>query len=299
MTVSRRSVLKVIAGAGGSAVAATSPVKAARPRKTAPEDARGMLYDTTLCIGCKACVRACKEANNLPADTRTPGWENYDAPQDLNEYTKNVIKLYQEGDRRSYVKTQCMHCVDPGCVGACMIGALKKREYGIVTWDKDRCIGCRYCQMACPFSVPRFEWTDVNPWIVKCEYCRQREGDKQWVPACCEVCPRQAVIHGTYAELLEEAKRRLAENPDRYVPKIYGETDLGGTQVLYLSHVPFEKLGFRFDDEEPVPEVQQTIQHGLYQGFIAPAALFIALAGVTWRNRRTGGDEGAGKEESA
>jgi hypothetical protein len=144
--------------------------------------------------------------------------------------------------------------------------------------------------MACPFNVPKFEWSSLNPYIVKCEYCRQREGDKQWQPACCEVCPRKAVIAGTYEELLAEAKRRLAEHPDRYEPKIYGEKDLGGTQVLYLSHVPFEKLGFRFDDEEPVPEMQQTIQHGVYQGFIAPAALYAMLGVVMWRNRRKGGD---------
>jgi len=291
MAFDRRSLLKGMATASAAAVASASPVKAARERKVAPADARGMLYDTTLCIGCKACVRACKEANEMPADTRTPGMENYDAPTDLNEFTKNIIKLYKEGDRRSYVKRQCMQCVDPACVGACMIGAFRKEKYGVITWDKDRCIGCRYCQMACPFNVPKFEWSSLNPDIVKCEYCRQRAGDKQWEPACCEVCPREAVIAGTYEELLTEAKRRLAEYPDRYEPKIYGEKDLGGTQVLYLSHVPFEKLGFRFDSEEPVPEMQQTIQHGVYQGFIAPAALYAMLGVVLWRNRRKDGAE--------
>jgi Fe-S-cluster-containing dehydrogenase component len=287
MAVDRRSFLKGCAAAGAAGVASATPVKAARERKVAPADARGMLYDTTLCIGCKACVRACKEANELPADTRLEGMDGlYDAPTDLNEYTKNIIKLYKEGDRRSYVKKQCMQCVDPACVGACMIGAFKKREYGIITWDKDRCIGCRYCQMACPFNIPKFEWSSTNPYIIKCEYCKQRKGDKQWQPACCEVCPREAVIAGTREELLEEAKRRLAENPDKYYPKIYGEKDLGGTQVIYLSHVPFDKLGFKFDSEEPVPELQQTIQHGIYQGFIAPAALYALMGGVIWRNKR-------------
>ena len=289
MAFDRRSLLKGMAGASAAAVASASPVKAARERKAVPEDARGMLYDTTLCIGCKACVRACKEANNLPADTSTPGMETFDAPTDLNEYTKNIIKLYKEGDRRSYVKRQCMQCVDPACVGACMIGAFRKEKYGVITWDKDRCIGCRYCQMACPFNIPKFEWSSINPDIVKCEYCRQREGDKQWEPACCEVCPREAVIAGTYEELLTEARRRLETYPDRYEPKIYGEKDLGGTQVLYLSHVPFEKLGFEFDSEEPVPELQQTIQHGVYQGFIAPAALYAMLGVVMWRNRKKSG----------
>ena len=294
MPLSRRTLFQSAAAAGGAALASTAPATA-RARKTAPADARGMLYDTTLCIGCKACVTACKEANSLPPDTTTEGMELFDAPTDLNEFTKNIIKLYQEDGRRSYVKQQCMHCLDPACVGACMIGALDKREYGIVTWDKDRCIGCRYCQVACPFNVPKFEWAELDPYIVKCEFCRDRPGDKQWQPACCEVCPREAVIAGNYGDLLAEARRRLEAYPDRYHPKIYGEKDLGGTQVLYLSHVPFEKLGFRFSDEEPVPELQQTIQHGVYQGFIAPAALYVLLGGVMWRNRRkaekTGGEE--------
>ena len=299
MAVDRRLFLKGVAAAGAAGVASAAPVKAARERKVAPADARGMLYDTTLCIGCKACVRACKEANDLPADTRVESMGGlYDAPADLNDYTKNIIKLYQEGDRRSYVKKQCMQCVDPACVGACMIGAFKKREYGIITWDKDRCIGCRYCQMACPFNVPKFEWSSTNPYIIKCEYCKQRKGDKQWEPACCEVCPRQAVIAGTREELLEEAKKRLADNPDKYYPKIYGEKDLGGTQVLYLSHVPFDKLGFKFDDETPVPELQQTIQHGIYQGFVAPAALYALMGGVIWRNRRQSQKQDQGEVES-
>lgn len=297
MAISRRSLLKTVAAVGGTAAASAVPAHASRERKTAPSDARGMLYDTTLCIGCKACVRACKEANDLPADTRTPGMETYDAPTDLNDYTKNIIKLYEEGDRRSYVKRQCMHCIDPACVGACMIGALAKREYGVVTWDPGRCIGCRYCQVACPFNVPKFEWADQNPYIIKCELCRDREG-KEFEPACCDVCPREAVIAGNYTDLLAEAKRRLAEHPDRYHPKIYGEKDLGGTQVLYLSHVPFEKLGFEFSDEEPVPELQQTIQHGIYQGFIAPAALYAILGGVIWKNSRKNKKE-SGQEETA
>ena len=100
--------------------------------------------------------------------------------------------------------------------------------------------------------------------------------------------PRQAVIFGKYNDLLADAHQRLAEHPDRYVPKVYGEHDLGGTQVLYLSHVPFEKLGFRFQQDQPVPEVQQTVQHGIYQGFAAPLALYALLGAVMFRNRRQG-----------
>ncbi len=287
MSITRRRMLTSVVAAGAATLAKASPVQA-REKKEAPPDAVGMLYDTTRCVGCKACVSACKEANENRADNRTPGMEIYDAPTDLNDWTRNIIKLYKDGDEWSFVKNQCMHCIDAACVGACMIGALQKREYGIVSWDPDLCVGCRYCQIACPFNVPKFEWDSALPRIVKCEMCRHRlaEGKE---PACCEVCPREAVVFGKYTDLLAEAKRRIAEHPDRYFPKVYGETELGGTQVLYLSHVPFEKLGFELDSEEAVTHVQQTIQHGIYRGFMAPAALYAVLGGVMLRHHRING----------
>jgi len=292
MPVTRRFALKAAAAAGTAAVASVVPSKAeARDRKVAPEDAVGMLYDTTLCIGCKTCVVACQDANDLPPDDRGYGDGLYDSPPDLNDRAKNIIKLFDDGRRRSYVKRQCMHCIDPACVGACMIGALQKREFGIVTWDANACIGCRYCQMACPFNIPKFEWDSRAPRIIKCELCNHLLAQGQ-EPACCAVCPRQAVIYGKYEDLLEEARRRLAENPGKYVPKIYGEADGGGTQVLYLSHVPFEDLGFPELSDEGVPHTQQSVQHGIYQGFIAPVALYGVLGAVMWRNRRKGEDAG-------
>ena len=291
MATDRRSLLKGIAAAATLTV--LPGTASARERRKAPSDAVGLLYDTTKCIGCKACVVACREASVTPklkADTTTFGGGLYDAPDGLNERTRNVVQLYREGDQQSYVKKQCMHCIDPACVGACMLGALNKREFGIVTWEGDKCVGCRYCQMACAFNVPKFEWTKLNPRIVKCELCKERLAEGKQ-PACAEVCPRGAVIFGKRDELLREARARLKASPDKYVPKVYGEKDLGGTQVLYVSHVPFEKLGFRFNNDEPVPEVQQTIQHGIYQGFAAPIALFAILGAVVFRNRRSQSEE--------
>jgi Fe-S-cluster-containing dehydrogenase component len=196
-----------------------------------------------------------------------------------------VIKLYADGSTQSYMKAQCMHCVDPACVSACMLGSLKKREFGIVTYDVDYCIGCRYCEVACPFGVPKFEFAKAAPKIVKCELCKERLAAGQ-EPACTDVCPRHAVIYGRRTELLKEAKRRIAETPGRYVPKVYGETDGGGTQVLYLSHVPFDRLGLPTLGDEPAPQLARSIQHGVYRGFIAPAALYAALGIVMLRNRK-------------
>jgi len=279
MRTDRRSLLKGLVAA--TAVSATPAL--ARPRKTAAADAVGLLYDATKCIGCKTCVVACKEEAGLPADTRAN--RIYDAPDGLNEYTKNVIQLYKGDGEYSYVKKQCMHCIDPACVGACMLGALKKGDYGVVSYNADTCIGCRYCEVACPFNVPKFEWTKSTPKIVKCELCKERLA-KGLQPACTTVCPAKAVIFGKRAELLKEAHDRIEKHPKQYYPKVYGEEELGGTQVLYLSHVPFEKLGFRFDDKRAVPDVQQSIQHGVYQGFAAPIALYAVLGAVIFRNRK-------------
>ena len=306
MRPSRRVVLRALVGSGA---AAALPAQA-RVRRAAPQQALGMLYDTTLCIGCKTCVVKCREANGLEPDTSLDGI--HQAPLDLNARTKNVIKLYKEGPHVSFFKAQCMHCVDPACASSCMLGSLHKDERtGVVGYDPTYCVGCRYCQMSCPFNVVKFEFSKVVPKVVKCELCRHRaksalasvDGFSRYPmgegPACCEVCPRHAVIYGTRDELLAEAKRRIAAEPGKYYEdRVYGEIEGGGTQVLYLSHVPFEKLGLPRLGEDGVPETAYAIQEGLYKGFAAPLVLYVALAGVMIRNRRSERTE-EGQDEEA
>jgi Fe-S-cluster-containing dehydrogenase component len=288
--ITRRTALKsaLLGGAAALGAAGSAAASGSEP-VAAPPDAMGLLYDATLCIGCKACVVACKEANQLPASTRGPNGL-YDRPDDLDSRTKNIIKLYRAGNAQSYVKRQCMQCLDPACASACMMGALKKREYGIVAWDGTKCVGCRYCQVACPFGVPKFEWTQAsgayNPRIVKCELCRERLAEGRQ-PACTEVCPRQAVIFGSRPALLEEAKRRIAARPDLYIPHVYGETEAGGTQVLYLSHVPFDRIGLPALSAESLPAAVHKVQGAIYKGFVAPVALYGILGAIISRNQRT------------
>ncbi len=278
----RRNLLKVLF-AGGAAAALPA---AARTGRTAAPDSVGMLFDSTLCIGCKTCVVACREAQGLRPQVKDG---MHDVQTELDGQTKNVIKLWKDEKNPAayaYVKQQCMHCVDPACVSVCMLGALKKTAAGPVTYDKDTCIGCRYCQVACPFNVPKFEWNSATPQIVKCDLCQARiaKGAKQ--PACTEVCPRKAVIYGKRADLLTEAHRRIDANPRFYVDKVYGEDELGGTSVLYLASVPFTKLGFPDKGTRSTPSVTETLQHGVYQGMLTPAILYAGLTAVVIRNRK-------------
>jgi Fe-S-cluster-containing dehydrogenase component len=268
------------AGCAGASLCALKGAEASGGPAARVDEAYGMLYDTTKCIGCKACVSACARANGLEPDPG-PSEGMYQAPPDLNASTKNIIKLYRRGEEQSFMKAQCMHCVDPACMAACMMHALKKDEHGV---------GCRYCQIACPYNVPKFEWTSANPRIVKCELCRHRYAEGKYA-ACCEVCPAGAVIFGKRGELLAEAHKRLSEHPDRYVPKVFGETDGGGTQVLYLAHVDFEKLGLPRLGERPVPETVRDVQGTVYKGFVAPVALYGLLSFFVRRNQRRGGGD--------
>jgi ferredoxin len=165
-----------------------------------------------------------------------------------------------------------------------MAAALHKTPKGVVAYDKSVCVGCRYCQVACPYDVPKFQWYEALPVIVKCEMCDHREGG----PACADVCPRGAIVKGLLADLKAEAHRRIAETPDRYLDKVYGEQEGGGTHVLYLTspEVPFRKLGLPDLPTEPLPEMSEHVQHAIYKGFVAPGILYAAFTIVQFRNRR-------------
>lgn len=285
MKIKRRNFLKGIAGAGVGVAASpllTGKALASEVKKLEANHI-GMLYDATKCIGCKSCEVACKKANNMPVEYGPDGI--YDAPKDLSEETLNIIKLYKGSEGTSFVKRQCMHCIDPSCVSGCPTSALNKTENGIVTYDKDACCGCRYCQMDCPFNIPKFEFNDFYGEIKKCELCRTTNLVEKGQPACTEACPAGAVIFGKVTYLLAEAKQRLKDSPDNYINKVYGEFEGGGTSVLYLSKVPFKQLGLPNLPDYSQASVSEGIQHTLYQGLIAPAVIYAGLAAIAFKNR--------------
>jgi Fe-S-cluster-containing dehydrogenase component len=244
MKLSRRSFLK-IAGVTGSAGLVGLPTRArgAYASDIPGESESSMLVDTTLCLGCRGCEAACSEANRLP---EPPGDEMvFEKRRSTSQTAFTVVNRFDNpktGEPR-FVKKQCMHCVEPACASACPVRALDKLPTGPVTYNGDRCMGCRYCMVACPFGIPKYEYEKPNPFVRKCTFCagRQAEGKP---PACAAVCPSGALTFGKRGELVREARRRVFGNPDKYVQYIYGEHEAGGTNWLYITDVPFEKLGF-------------------------------------------------------
>jgi Ni/Fe-hydrogenase subunit HybB-like protein/Fe-S-cluster-containing dehydrogenase component len=277
MPITRRTAIGVLAVAGATTLLPKG--LSARPAKAPGRDAVGLLYDPTLCIGCRDCVRGCAEASGCDPEAAM----NEDARLSTGSFT--VLRRYDACGTRTFRKIQCMHCVDPACVSACALTAMVKCEDGSVVWNGDLCLGCRYCQVACPFNIPRFEFEKAIPELTKCDLCPERRAEGLQ-PACVERCKRGALLFGQRADLLAEAHRRIGEHPELYNPKVYGEFDGGGTSALYLAPagVAFTDLGLPELGTRSVPSLPETIQHTLYKGFIAPMVLLGTFGAVVRRN---------------
>lgn len=230
---------------------------------------KGILYDATLCIDCKQCEHACAEHHGLPYDDAIAAEEK----QSAHKYTVVLDK------NDKFMRRLCMNCLDPTCASVCPVAALRKNALGPVTYDSDRCMGCRYCMMACPFSVPKYEWNKALPLVRKCDMCADRVCNGLQT-SCAEACPTGATKFGERDDLIAEARERIAKNPGQYVDHIYGLEEVGGTSVLLLSSVPFETFGYRTDlSHEALPPLTGHVLSHL------PDVVFIgavALGGIWW-----------------
>lgn len=237
-----------------------------------------ILTDVTKCIGCEECVKACQEARGLPQERPWP-WVKKISDLSSSRWT-NLVDLVDDNGSH-FVRRQCRHCLEPECVSVCLVGALQKTDEGPVIYDPDICIGCRYCMIACPWEIPRYSWEDTVPYIQKCDMCYERIKDGAAAPACVEACPTEATIFGDRDELLAEAQRRLAAEPNKYVPKVWGEHEVGGTSVMYVSDVEINLT----DLEKPIAETAAMphrttkILHQMPFVFVLMAG---AMGGVNW-----------------
>lgn len=302
MRYDRRSFLK-------TGLAATAALTAGRLGATeeAPADSSGhdptatqlphaaCLVDTTLCIGCRTCEEACNRRNELPRPPRP-----FSDRTVLREHRRPEVGAYtvvngfagspspdQPHRSDTYVKSQCMHCLDPACVSACIVGALVKGPDGAVTYDSTICIGCRYCLVACPFDAPAYEYdVALAPRVSKCTFCASEENGQLAGPSCAAACPTEALVFGRREDLLALARARLAQKPVRYLDKIYGEHEVGGTSWLYLTGRPIAEAGLLPLPERSSARMTETIQHGIYRFGAIPLALYGLLSIFMWTNHR-------------
>lgn len=295
MHLNRRDFLKL--GVAGAAAGAVSPKRVNAWESSAPADSESFscLTDITRCIGCRKCEKACNEINKLPAPAQAlDDMTVFDHERRPDVCNFTVVNRYHSGrideDGKivpDYVKVQCMHCLDPACVSACITGAMSKQKNGAVHYDAAKCIGCRYCMVACPFEIPAYEYDKpITPRVMKCTMCEEEFTRHQRPPACASVCPTEAITFGKRSTLLEVARKRLQRYPASYEQHIYGENEVGGTAWMYLSGVPFAKLGFLKLPHKPMPRLSETLQHSLFSYLWSPALLFTVLSVVLFKKGR-------------
>lgn len=296
--LNRRDFLKTTAFGISLAALGTKTVKGAD--KILSEERIGILVDTDVCVGCRHCEWACRKAHNLP----TPELESYSDNSVFKEFRRpdqTALTVVNEFENEKnprlpiHVKTQCMHCERPACVSACIVGAFTKLEDGSVVWDGKKCIGCRYCMVACQFQIPTYDYDrSIDPQIRKCDLCfdRRKEGK---LPACVEICPNEALLFGKRPEVLQIAKKRMKRKPDVYVDHIYGEQEIGGTTWMYIASKKFEKLKMPPLNVNPAPGTSESIQHGIFAYFVPPVTLYALLGTIMWITRRKHGDNNENK----
>ena len=263
MKVNRRTVLKL----GLAAAAGASPNRVAAGESQTPKekpasspDYVGVLVDTTLCIGCRKCEEACNRRNHLPRTAES--FSDRDVLRSFRRPTDTAFTVVnrfpgspspdQAGLPQTYCKVQCMHCLYPSCVSACIVAALTKSPDGAVVYNPTICIGCRYCQVACPFEIPAYEFHE--PLLPECASASSAPiGPKEPEPIPRAPPPAPPRRWSSAAGRTWSPWRRTASKrrPDRYVSHIYGETEVGGTSWLYLTGRPVQEVGLLNLPDDP------------------------------------------------
>ena len=229
-----------------------------------------------MCIGCKQCESACAQQNHLPYDDKVAA----ESVQSEHKYTVVMTK----DDK--FMRRLCMHCEHPACASACPVGAFHKTKEGPVVYDVWKCIGCRYCMVACAFNQPKYEWGSLNPRVRKCIMCPDRvAAGKQ--TACAEICPTGATKFGDRDDLIRGSPGSHPPKPSQpIVPRIYGLNEVGGTSRPHSLRVAVEEYGYPASAKignTPMPQYTGQVMSRI-PDFIPVWTL--VLGGIYWISHR-------------
>jgi len=240
MPLTRRDFIKITGTGLGATLASGALLSPAQAEGDGPPpDDFAILYDSSKCIGCRACQMACKRWNELPSEPDS-ALGIYDTPQGLSDSTWTLIKLNKRSeDDWHFFNYQCMHCTDAACVTVCPSSALFKDERGFVALDHDKCIGCGYCTRFCPYGVPHLRTENLltgSAKAFKCTFCEDRVWGGLGGPFCAETCPTGALVWGQRGDLLDTAKGRVSglQQQGMTSARLYGETEAGGLHRLSI-----------------------------------------------------------------
>lgn len=165
--------------------------------------------DMEACTGCKTCMVACMDKNDLPAGTFYRRVIEYTG----GEWKKFAGATYSQTVFSYYISISCNHCANSICIRSCSTGAMNRDEYGIVSVDHNKCVGCRYCEWACPYFAPQYRETLKQ--MTKCDFCRDLllKGQE---PACVSACPMRAIHYGSFDVMVQQfgLSRNIAPLPD-------------------------------------------------------------------------------------
>ncbi len=286
MSIDRRHFLKIIGLAGASLAIGKS--FGAETGTKGEVEFKAMLYDSSQCVGCQACEKACAVAHQLPEPKDEP---KVGIIRKTSEAQRSAINIFNTSKGEVFNKTQCMHCNEPACAAACLTQAMYKTKEGPVIWRGDKCMGCRYCMVSCPFDIPKFEYHSSNPIIQKCDMCYDRIIKGQ-IPSCAEACTAGAVTFGTRRGLIAEARKRISKSPKDYYEDIFGENEAGGTSNLYVSSVPFNEVGFKTNlQNTSYPALSKGFLYTVPSVFVLLPPLLLGIHEATKKNKPSNSEE--------
>jgi Fe-S-cluster-containing dehydrogenase component len=307
--LSRRSFIKGgLAAAAGAAAAGIPGSQAVAESDESRQLAT--LLDIRKCVGCEACVEACSEVNaDKYPDPQKPFPKMYPSrakvsdwwyKQDVNDrltpynwlYIQHATAEIDGEETDLTIPRRCMHCVNPPCVKLCPWGAAKQLENGISRIDPEICLGGSKCNKVCPWDIPQRQtgvglYLDILPnfagngVMYKCDRCYDRLADGD-LPACIQACPEDVQTIGPREDIIKKA-HALAKEINGY---IYGETENGGTNTIYVSPVPFEEINHSIDRGKGKPDFHHATDKMADANNLAAAMLIAPLAGLAAAARK-------------